>query len=309
MQRPVTGVQRFRVTVRSQTVGTGPPPPAAGRRTADAAAPADGSASPDVDPGDDGTGDDGDDDGPPADDPADATKTTSSSEATDDAKPSSDDAAATTDDAAPSGTDAADADATDEPTPDAASIEPDVPRLQTTIWIIRPLGVEAEGDAEATDPHVGHRRSSTEQGGVADDHGQGDGADVEPMDVRELRMLPAQGTLAFRYRQNDADQTIELTVTQARFDVQEMIATVVSRGWSRSCSARIGRPRTAAGIASSRPNGNGSASDCPKGSCLCRCSSTTARFGSNRWRSAKSSRSTLITSTSRGRGRAMSRFI
>lgn len=52
------------------------------------------------------------------------------------------------------------------------------------------------------------------------------GGDVEPIDVRELTHLPADGFVAFRYYQ----QPIELQLSAAKFDIQNVIETVVSRG-------------------------------------------------------------------------------
>jgi hypothetical protein len=52
------------------------------------------------------------------------------------------------------------------------------------------------------------------------------GGDVEPIDVRELTRLSQDGLAAFRYFK----QPVELSVTAAKFDVQAVVETVVSRG-------------------------------------------------------------------------------
>lgn len=56
------------------------------------------------------------------------------------------------------------------------------------------------------------------------------GGDIEPIDLRELRYLPQSGTLAYRYYKSDAEDRGQVTIKQARYDVQQVVATVVSRG-------------------------------------------------------------------------------
>ncbi|MBI1348331.1 hypothetical protein GC163_18810 [bacterium] len=52
------------------------------------------------------------------------------------------------------------------------------------------------------------------------------GGDVESIDVRELSQLPADGFVAFRYYQ----QPVELQLSAAKYDIQNVIEAVVSRG-------------------------------------------------------------------------------
>jgi hypothetical protein len=218
MQRPVLGRQRFRVTY---DLTPGEPVPADGAVDADEDAAGGGDA--------DAAGDDAD-----AADARDNAERTANPQAADEAAqaPAADDdvAAGGADDAA--GDDAADDDKADddEAGADDEATVPDVARQQTVIWIIRPLGTQAAGDAQATPltSVTGEVRLDKEESLTIT--ADATGADVEPIDVRELRLLPAQGTLAFRYRRHPADETIELTVTQERYDVREMLATVVTRG-------------------------------------------------------------------------------
>ena len=97
--------------------------------------------------------------------------------------------------------------------------------------------IDASRRQQIVEDLLGGRASATTVGLVSMMVGTGragdiskiaDGADIEPIDVRELRLLEGQGALAFRYRKHDVDETISLTVTQARYHVQEMLATVVS---------------------------------------------------------------------------------
>ena len=59
--------------------------------------------------------------------------------------------------------------------------------------------------------------------------GTADGGDVEPIDVRELALLPSSGALAFRYFEQPDDAAVQLTVTRTRNAIEEVIATVVRR--------------------------------------------------------------------------------
>ncbi len=52
------------------------------------------------------------------------------------------------------------------------------------------------------------------------------GGDVEPIDVRELTRLPQDGLVGFRYFK----QPVELNLTVSKYEVQNVIETVVSRG-------------------------------------------------------------------------------
>jgi hypothetical protein len=55
------------------------------------------------------------------------------------------------------------------------------------------------------------------------------GGDVEPIDIRELTLLPQTGTLAFRYFKQPDEGAIEVKLGRTRHDIQEVVSTVVSR--------------------------------------------------------------------------------
>ena len=55
------------------------------------------------------------------------------------------------------------------------------------------------------------------------------GGDIEPVDVRELTLLPGEGTLAYRYFEQPADATLSLNLTRTRHDIYEVVATVARR--------------------------------------------------------------------------------
>ena len=55
------------------------------------------------------------------------------------------------------------------------------------------------------------------------------GGDVEPIDPRELTLLPQSGTLAYRYFRQPDEGAVQLTLTRTRHDIQEVVDTVVRR--------------------------------------------------------------------------------
>ncbi len=63
--------------------------------------------------------------------------------------------------------------------------------------------------------------------------------ELEAIDVRELKYLPQQGTLAYRY----FEQPVELTVSSIRHEIQEVVETIISRALVEIV---IGRDQSAA---------------------------------------------------------------
>ncbi len=55
------------------------------------------------------------------------------------------------------------------------------------------------------------------------------GGDVEPIDPRELTLLPQTGTLAYRYFKQPDDGAVQLTLTRTRHEIQEVVETVVRK--------------------------------------------------------------------------------
>jgi len=95
---------------------------------------------------------------------------------------------------------------------------------------IRPLG-SLNADGKETAPVVEFRGEITLKKDrtlamTANTTGNG----IEQVDVRELKLLPTDGTLAFRYFRDDAENPVALNVKTGRFDLQDVVATAVSRG-------------------------------------------------------------------------------
>ena len=55
------------------------------------------------------------------------------------------------------------------------------------------------------------------------------GGDVEPIDPRELTLLPQTGTLAYRYFKQPDEGAVQVTLSRTRHDIQEVVDTVVRR--------------------------------------------------------------------------------
>ena len=102
---------------------------------------------------------------------------------------------------------------------------------QTAILVIRPQGKPETADGSAAveltqlkgEVRVVKERSLS----VTSD---ASGGDVEPIDVRELTLLPAEGALAYRYFRQPDDGAVEVTLTQTKHDIQEVTPTVVQNG-------------------------------------------------------------------------------
>jgi hypothetical protein len=56
------------------------------------------------------------------------------------------------------------------------------------------------------------------------------GGDVEPIDIRELTLVPQAGALAFRYYSQPEDAAIVVSLTRERHEIQEVVPTLVERG-------------------------------------------------------------------------------
>lgn len=96
--------------------------------------------------------------------------------------------------------------------------------------LIRPLGM-ADAAGEVTTPLAEFRGEVTlKKDRTLAVNATSTGNGVEQIDVRELTLLPQDGTLAFRYFRDDQENPVAVNVTSSRFDLQDVVATVVSRG-------------------------------------------------------------------------------
>lgn len=98
-----------------------------------------------------------------------------------------------------------------------------------TVRVVRPLGTKAVGGVDVPLTRV------TGQVAVSKDDSlavatSATGGDVEPIDVRELTLLPQSGASAFRYFRQPDEAAIEVTLSRTRNEVQPVVATVVRRG-------------------------------------------------------------------------------
>ena len=95
------------------------------------------------------------------------------------------------------------------------------------VQVVRPLGYE-RGDVKTPLSNVSGELVITKDDSLAVS-AKATGGDVEPMDVRELSLLPQSGTQSFRYFTQPDDKAIELVITQTKYEIEEVVATVVSK--------------------------------------------------------------------------------
>jgi len=114
------------------------------------------------------------------------------------------------------------ADETEQPS------EKQIRELLETIALVHPLGLN---ERNAEDPEL--LRSSGEVLVQVDPvlavQMSAAGAGVEPIDVRELTLLPTSGQQAYRYPYQTAEDPVRLELTISRFEVEAVVSTVVSR--------------------------------------------------------------------------------
>ncbi|MCA9056422.1 MAG: hypothetical protein KDA75_21485, partial [Planctomycetaceae bacterium] len=110
---------------------------------------------------------------------------------------------------------------------------------QTAIQLLRPQGKPETPDGSAAvaltqlngEVRVAKERSLSVTS-------EATGGDIEPIDVRELTLLPSDGALAYRYYRQPDDAAVEVTLTQTRHEIQEVTPTVVERGLVEIATAR-----------------------------------------------------------------------
>lgn len=95
------------------------------------------------------------------------------------------------------------------------------------VQAVRPLGY-VKGEAKTPLSQVSGELTITKDDSLAVS-AQATGGDVEPIDVRELTLLSPNGTQAFRYFTQPDDKAIQLELTQTKYEIKEVVASVVSK--------------------------------------------------------------------------------
>lgn len=95
------------------------------------------------------------------------------------------------------------------------------------VQAVRPLGY-VRGETKTPLSQVSGELTITKDDSLAVS-AQATGGDVEPIDVRELTLLPHNGTQAFRYFTQPDDKAIQLELTQTKYEIKEVVASVVSK--------------------------------------------------------------------------------
>jgi hypothetical protein len=97
-----------------------------------------------------------------------------------------------------------------------------------TLALIRPIAAKASGGADVPLTRlVGQIAISKDD--TLSVTAAANGGDVEPIDVRELTLLPQAGAAAFRYFRQPDDKGIDVSIQRSRNEVQPVVATVVRK--------------------------------------------------------------------------------
>jgi len=97
------------------------------------------------------------------------------------------------------------------------------------VGVIRPLGmVNAAGESTTPMTRV-NGELCVKKDRTLSITANVDGTGVERIDIRELKLIPADGTLAYRYFRSGDGDAISVTVNSTTFDIQDVVSTVVSR--------------------------------------------------------------------------------
>jgi hypothetical protein len=133
------------------------------------------------------------------------------------------------------------ADTAAAPVGDAASVAPDAGSIghEESILLLRPQGKPDTPDgsaAVALTQLKGEVRIAKERSLAVTS--EATGGDVEPIDIRELTLLPQDGAIAYRYFRQPDDAAIEVKLTQTKHEIQEVTPTVVERGLVEIATAR-----------------------------------------------------------------------
>ncbi len=99
----------------------------------------------------------------------------------------------------------------------------------TTLAMIRPIAGKAAGGADVPLTRLTGQIAISKDDTLAVTS-SATGGDVEPIDVRELTLLPQTGAAAFRYFRQPDDKGIDVQIQRARNEVQPVVATVVRKG-------------------------------------------------------------------------------
>jgi len=98
-----------------------------------------------------------------------------------------------------------------------------------TLALIRPIAAKASGGADVPLTRiVGQIVISKDD--TLSVTSAATGGDVEPIDVRELTLLPQSGAAAFRYFRQPDDKGIDVSIQRSRNEVQPVVATVIRKG-------------------------------------------------------------------------------
>lgn len=98
-----------------------------------------------------------------------------------------------------------------------------------SVQLIRPLGLVDEEGNSTTDLSNVQGEVVVQKERSLSISAEATGGGIELIDLRELKILPQNGTLAYRYFNAKADDRAAVKILESRHDIQEVVSTVVSR--------------------------------------------------------------------------------
>ncbi|HVJ87033.1 MAG TPA: hypothetical protein VM452_15370 [Caulifigura sp.] len=97
-----------------------------------------------------------------------------------------------------------------------------------TLALVRPIAAKASGGADVPLTRIVGQLAISKDDTLSVT-ASATGGDVEPIDVRELTLLPQSGAAAFRYFRQPDDKGIDVSIQRTRNEVQPVVATVVRK--------------------------------------------------------------------------------
>ncbi|MBL8852147.1 MAG: hypothetical protein JNG89_20915 [Planctomycetaceae bacterium] len=112
---------------------------------------------------------------------------------------------------------------------DAADAAAAAPADQIAVQLVRPLPApESNGRAAVPLSRIRGEVSVQHEASLAVG-ATASGGDIETIDVRELTLLPGEGTVAYRYFDQPGDAALSLALTRTRHKIHEVVSTIVRR--------------------------------------------------------------------------------
>lgn len=98
---------------------------------------------------------------------------------------------------------------------------------QVTVQVVKPLGY-VKGEQQTPLSQSTGEITMTRDESLAVSV-KATGGDIEPIDIRELTLLPQTGTQAFRFYTQPDNGAVQVDISQTKYEIEEVVETVVSK--------------------------------------------------------------------------------